>query len=76
MIIRKAARGVYDVFMGMGWPKADAVPQASDATWTRVRRFHWGIKPVAGAFLQRQQLQTVLAAIESNPQGSLENVNV
>ena len=74
MIIRKVARGVYDVFMGTGWPQADAVQYSHAGTWTRVRRFHWGIKPIAGAFLQRPQLQSVMSAIEANPMGGLENV--
>jgi len=74
MIIRKLTRGMYDVFMGTGWPQTDAVQYAHNGTWTRVRRFHWGIKPIAGVFLQRPQLQSVMAAIETNPQGSLENV--
>jgi len=74
MIVRKLSRGVYDVFMGTGWPIPDAAQYATNSTWTRVRRFHWGIKPIAGAFLQRPALQSVLAAIEAQPQGSLENV--
>ena len=63
MLIRKLSNGVYDVFGEKGFDN-----------WTRVRRYHWGHKQVAGVFLPRPVLQAVIAAIESNPQGSIENV--
>ena len=74
MIIRKLDRNTYDVFGGNGWPNVEAVPYASNATWTRVRRYHWGMKQIGGAFLPRQQLQKVIVAINSHPHGSLHNV--
>lgn len=74
MIIRKLDRNTYDVFGGIGWPIEDAVPEASNAQWTRIRRFHWGMKPIAGAFLPRQLLQEVMEKIARFPNGSLENV--
>jgi hypothetical protein len=63
MIIRRLDRSTYDVFMGNGWDQ-----------WTRVRRFHWGIKGLAGNYLQRSDLKAVSASIESFPEGSVENV--
>ena len=74
MIIRKLDRNTYDVFGGTGWPNADAVSYASNAAWTRIRRFHWGMKQIAGTFLQRQLFNTVVAAIQQHPEGSLENI--
>lgn len=74
MIIRKLDRNTYDVFGGIGWPREDAVPYASNAQWTRIRRFHWGFKPIAGAFLPRQVLNVVIDALLRHPEGSLENV--
>ena len=74
MIIRKLDRNTFDVFGGIGWPREDAVPYASNARWTRIRRYHWGMKQIAGAFLPRQLLQQVIDCINHNPQGSLENV--
>ena len=74
MIIRKLDRNTYDVFGGIGWPNTDAVPYASNAQWTRIRRFHWGMKPIAGTFLPRQLLHDVIQAILAFPEGSLENV--
>lgn len=74
MIIRKLNRNTYDVFGGTGWPNADAVPHASNAQWTRIRRFHWGMKQIAGTFLPRALLQDVIGAIQQHPEGSLENI--
>jgi hypothetical protein len=74
MIIRKLDRNTYDVFGGMGWPCEDAVPYASNAQWTRIRRFHWGMKPIAGTFLPRQTLHIVIDAILRHPEGSIDNV--
>lgn len=74
MIIRKLDRNTYDVFGGIGWPNADAVPYASNACWTRIRRYHWGMKQIAGTFLPRQLLQQVIETITQHPQGGLDNV--
>jgi hypothetical protein len=74
MIIRKLDRNTYDVFGGIGWPKEDAVAYASNAQWTRIRRFHWGFKPIAGTFLPRQLLHNVIQTILNHPDGNLENV--
>lgn len=87
MIIRKLDRNTYDVFGGQGWPVADAVPYASNAQWgqygphgwqqpqwTRIRRFHWGMKQIAGTFLPRQLLHNVITAINQHPHGSLDNI--
>jgi hypothetical protein len=74
MIVRKLDRNTYDVFGGIGWPNADAVPHASNAQWTRLRRFHWGMKQIGGTFLPRGLLQQVIATVEAHPHGSLENV--
>ena len=74
MIIRKLDRNTYDVFGGIGWPNADAVPYASNAQWTRIRRFHWGMKQIAGTFLPRQLLHNVITAINQHPHGSLDNI--
>lgn len=74
MIIRKLDRNTYDVFGGTGWPNAEAVPYASDAQWTRIRKFHWGMKQIAGVFLHRSLLQQVIEKIQLHPNGSYENV--
>lgn len=63
MLIRKLDRNTYDVFGGQGWDQ-----------WTRLRRFHWGCKPIAGTFLPRPVLKDVIAAIEAAPDGSIENI--
>ena len=60
MLIRKVEHNIYDIFMGTGWPREDAVPYASDATWTRVRRYHWGLKQIAGTYLPRKVLREVM----------------
>ena len=64
MLIRKLDKNTFDVFGEIGFD-----------SWTRVRRYHWGMKQVAGVFLPRPVLQAVITAIESNPNGSLENIN-
>lgn len=64
MLIRKLSPGIYDVFGDVGFD-----------SWTRVRRYHWGMKQVAGVFLPRPVLQLVSAAINENPNGSLENIH-
>lgn len=74
MIIRKLDRNTYDVFGGIGWPCEDAAPYASNAQWTRIRRFHWGFKPIDGAFLPRQVLNVVIQGILAFPEGSYDNV--
>lgn len=74
MIIRKLSHNTYDVFGGIGWPNADAVPHASNAQWTRIKRFHWGMKQISGTFLSRSLLQYVIEAIQAHPEGSLENI--
>ena len=63
MQIRQLNRNTYDVFGGTGFDN-----------WTRVRRFHWGIKQIDGTFLPRPLLRDVSAAIEQNPRGSIHNV--
>jgi len=63
MLIRQLNRNTYDVFGGTGFDN-----------WTRVRRFHWGIKQVDGVFLPRPLLRDVSTAIEVCPQGSLNNI--
>jgi len=63
MQIRKLDKNTFDVFGETGFD-----------SWTRVRRFHWGIKQIGGLFLPRPVLQLVSAAIAANPNGSIENV--
>lgn len=43
--IKKLDSKTFDVFFGNGYDG-----------WTRVRRFHWGIKPVGGRHINRQQI--------------------
>lgn len=74
MIIRKLSHNTYDVFGGTGWPNIEAYPQACTGQWTRIKRFHWGMKQIAGTFLPRSLLQYVIETIQDNPHGSLENV--
>lgn len=63
MQIRKLDKNTYDVFGDVGFEH-----------WTRIKRFHWGFKPVGGVFLSRPVLREVSNAIEAHPEGSLENV--
>jgi len=42
MFIKQKEKHVFDVFVGNGWDN-----------WTRVQRFHWGCKVVAGNHLPR-----------------------
>jgi len=63
MLIRKLNQNTFDVFGDVGFDN-----------WTRIKRFHWGFKPVAGVFLARPVLREVAAAIEAHPEGSIENV--
>lgn len=44
-LIKRLDGKTFDVFTGNGFNN-----------WTRVKRFHWGIKPVQGKFLNRQQI--------------------
>ena len=62
MLIRKVDRNTYDVFGGVGW------------NWTRLRKFHWGFKPIQGEFLPRETLKEVIDRLTHNPNGSIENV--
>lgn len=64
MLIRKLDKNTFDVFGDVGFD-----------SWTRVRRYHWGMKQIAGVFLPRPVLQLVSAAINENPNGSLENIH-
>ena len=63
MQIRKVGAYVYDVFCGVG-----------HEGWSRVRRFHWGFKVVAGARMPREQHQAVVAKLILHPNGGIENV--
>lgn len=44
-LIKQIDNKTFDVFTGNGFHN-----------WTRVKRFHWGIKPVEGKHLTRQQI--------------------
>lgn len=74
MLVRKLAPHVYDIFMGIGWPIPDVFPGSITGTWTRVRKFHWGVKPVAGAFVSRGDCREIFDAINANPNGNLGEV--
>lgn len=63
MLIRQLDPRTYDVFNGTGFEQ-----------WTRIRRFHWGFKPVQGVFLNRQVLKEVVDKIIEFPDGSVNNV--
>ena len=63
MQIRKVDRNTFDVFGGVGFDN-----------WTRVRKFHWGFKPIQGTFLPRDVLKEVIDRIQQHPHGSIENV--
>jgi hypothetical protein len=63
MQIRKLDPHTYDVFGGTGFD-----------SWTRLRRFHWGFKQIAGVFLPRSTLQSVIETIQFNPEGSIDNI--
>lgn len=63
MQIRKVASGVYDIFGDIGF-----------TTWTRVRKFHWGIKPVLGAALPRNAIKKITEMIDRFPNGNINNV--
>ena len=74
MLVRKLAPHVYDIFMGIGWPIPDVFPGSITGTWTRVRKFHWGVKPIAGAFPSRSVMREVFTKIEQFPRGNLEEI--
>jgi hypothetical protein len=74
ILLRQVSRYVYDVFAGTGWPLADAVLGASDASWSRVRKHHWTVSHVAGEPINRAQAKQLLALIEANPTGSIEPI--
>lgn len=74
MLIRRLDRNTYDVFGGIGWPSPEE-GVGGYGLWTRVRRFHWGLKPVAGAPLSRPLVKEIFTAINSCPNGSIENIN-
>lgn len=48
MFVKRLAPNIYDVFIGNGWNN-----------WTRVRRYHWGVKILEGNFLNRTLLTQV-----------------
>lgn len=54
MLIRQLSYNTFDVFIGDGWDN-----------WTRIRKFHWGFKPIAGQFIPRHILREVAISIES-----------
>lgn len=74
--LRQVSRYVYDVFAGTGWPQADAVPGASNAQWTRVRKQHWGLVHVVGERLNRAAMKQLQNVIDEFPQGSLNPIKV
>lgn len=63
MQVRKLDRNVYDVFL-----------YAGHDNWSRIRKFHWGIKVIDGVRLNRDEAQAVEQAIATHPNGSVENV--
>ena len=63
MQVRQVNRHQFDVFLGRGFDQ-----------WSRVHRYHWGVKVVAGNRLPRQELNAVSEAIKENPHGNVENV--
>ena len=63
MLIRKLNGNTYDVFGHTGFDN-----------WTRIRRYVWGIKPVAGVQLDRETIRAILSALERHPNGSIDNV--
>lgn len=62
MQIRKLDRNTFDVFTGTGFDN-----------WTRVRKFHWGVKPIAGGRIDRDTLNAIEAAVIQYPNGNINN---
>lgn len=46
MFIKKLKENIYDVFTDTQWDN-----------WTRVRRFHWGVRVIAGKQLSREGIR-------------------
>lgn len=47
-LVKQLDKRTFDVFYGNGFDN-----------WTRFRRFHWGVKPVAGKHVSRQQINQI-----------------
>ncbi len=63
MQVRQLNRGTYDVFLGVGFDN-----------WSRVRKFHWGVKVVDGNRLPKDAIIAIEEAIINNPHGNVDNV--
>jgi hypothetical protein len=63
MQIRRVNGNTYDIFGHIGFDH-----------WTRVRRFHWGIKPIAGKPLTRDKVRSIILALADHPNGSIDNL--
>lgn len=63
--IRQVGRFVYDVFSGNGF-----------STWTRVRRYHWGVKHLAGEPINKVQSKQLHDLTERIPYGWIEPIAV
>lgn len=63
MLIRKVDRYTADVFGDVGFDN-----------WTRIRKYAWGYKVVAGVRLSKELMDQVIAKLEQFPRGSLNNV--
>jgi hypothetical protein len=60
ILVKQVSRYVYDIFGGVGYD-----------TWTRVRKQHWGVVPVAGSYRPtRAECKVLDAVIHDFPQGS------
>jgi hypothetical protein len=72
ILLRQVSRYVYDIFAGTGWPMADAVLGASNASWSRVRKHHWTVSHINGEPINRAQAKQLLALIEAYPNGAID----
>lgn len=65
VVIRQVSHYVYDVFSGIGF-----------STWSRVRRFHWGMKHVSGEPINKAQSKQLHELTDRLPYGWVEGVAV
>ena len=65
ILVKQVSRYVFDVFGGVGYDQ-----------WTRVRKQHWGIVPVAGERITRTQAKQIEQALGSFPNGSNDPIEV
>lgn len=63
MQVRQLDRHIFDVFLHKGFD-----------SWVRVRRFHWGVKPIAGERIDRDALNAINETLQKHPNGSINNL--